>query len=1240
MAPGTSAKPRVRTHPMRWLLVCLALGFAWLAPSLASAQSCVAGDPINRFPFTPGVDNAFTPGDSRVTNASFNGVAGDVLSFQANPGGANSQIQLLRASNNAAVIATIAFAASTTYTVTAADVAQFPYQMRITNNSTVNQTYVINCAPGVTPPAPTVTAINPTSGTTEGGTAAVITGTNFTGATAVSIGGAAATAFTVVNATTINATTPAHAPGAVNVAVTTPGGTGTGVGLFTYVAPPAAPTVTAINPTSGPTGGGTPVTITGTNFTGATSVAIGGVAATSVTVVSATSITATTPAHAAGVVDVVVITPGGVGTGVGLFTYVAPPNTPTVTAINPPRGVTSGGTAVTITGTNFTGATAVTIGGVAATFTVVSDTSISATTGAHAPGIVDVVVTTPNGSGAGVGLFTYVAPAAPTVTAITPASGPTAGGTSVNITGTTFTGATSVTIGGAAASFTVVNPTTITATTPVHAAGAVDVVVTTPGGVGTGVGLFTYIAPPGAPVVAAINPTSGPTAGGTAVTITGANFTDASAVTIGGVAAAFTVVNDTTITATTAVHAAGVADVAVTTPNGTGVGAGLFTYIAPPAPTVTAVDPASGPAAGGTAVTITGANFTGATAVTIGGVAASAFAVVNDTTIAATTPAHAAGAADVAVTTPNGTGIGAGLFTYLAPPAAPTVGAISPTSGPVGGGTDVIITGTNFTGATVVTIGGIAATTFTVANDTTINATTPAHTAGAVDVAVTTPNGTGTGAGLFTYIAPPVAPTIASVNPGSGSTGGGTVITIVGTGFAGATAVTVGGVNALGFTVASDTTMTATTTAHDAGVVDVAVTGPNGTGVGAGLFTYVAPAATPRRAVETIGGFLGRRNMLIASSEPDSNREIDRLLEAQNAGGGAGFAGNNAYARPVASGQERAPSMFGGIDASDHQAGRWPGRDIGPPRLQDGLAEPRNWQFAASLSDIAQHYASAQVRRAADAGYRLGVSNGAARANPFDVWIEGTYADFSDDGFASGVDGHFGLVSLGADYVVNSRLLVGAMLQYDTMSERSEGEARAIEGQGWMAGPYATLRLGDGIFWRVRAAWGQSSNDVRPFLTYTDHFDSDRWLVSSRLTGHLEAGRWTLRPFASVFYLEDNAQSYVDSDGLTVPEVRSRFGQIAAGPEVSYRYELDTIQLEPRLALSIATTFANEANASGFGQIDGAIVGDDDVRTRAEIGVRAMTYGGLALDLSGAYDGIGSDFEAYSARLTLRMPLN
>jgi uncharacterized protein YhjY with autotransporter beta-barrel domain len=428
------------------------------------------------------------------------------------------------------------------------------------------------------------------------------------------------------------------------------------------------PTVTGINPASGTTAGGTAVTITGTNFTGATAVTIGGAAATGVSVVDANTITATLPAGSAGTADVAVTGPDGTGTGSGLFTYVPPP---AVTSVSPGSGPTTGGTTVTITGTGFTGTTGVTIGGAPATsVTVSSDTSITVVTPSGTAGAQDVVVSRANGSGTGSGLFTYVA--APAVSAVSPASGAAAGGTSVVITGSNFTGASAVNFGAnAATSYTVDTPTQITAIAPAGAVGIVDITVTTVGGTsatGASDG-FTYVA---APIVTGVSPGSGPAMGGTSVTITGSNFTGASAVNFGANAAtAYTVDTPTQITAT-APAGAGVVDIRVTTVGGTsatGASDG-FTYVAEPI--VTSVSPGSGPATGGTSITITGSNFTGATAVSIGGAAASSYSVDSATRITATTPAGSAGAADVVVTTASGSGTGTGLFTYIAPPGAPT----------------------------------------------------------------------------------------------------------------------------------------------------------------------------------------------------------------------------------------------------------------------------------------------------------------------------------------------------------------------------------------------------------------------------------------------------------------------------------------------------------------------------------------------------------------------------------------
>ncbi|HYL94985.1 MAG TPA: IPT/TIG domain-containing protein, partial [Terriglobales bacterium] len=170
-------------------------------------------------------------------------------------------------------------------------------------------------------PAPTVSSVSPTSGSTIGGTAVTVAGTNFSAGATVTFGGTAASNVNVVSGTSITATTPAHAAGAVTAAVTnTDGQSGTLPNGFTYVSP--TPTVSSISPNSGSTNGGTSVAITGTNFAAGATVTFGGTAATNVTIASSTQITAITPAHAAGAVNVVVTNTGGPsGTLANGFTY-------------------------------------------------------------------------------------------------------------------------------------------------------------------------------------------------------------------------------------------------------------------------------------------------------------------------------------------------------------------------------------------------------------------------------------------------------------------------------------------------------------------------------------------------------------------------------------------------------------------------------------------------------------------------------------------------------------------------------------------------------------------------------------------------------------------------------------------------------------------------------------------------------------------------------------------------------
>ena len=689
--------------------------------------------------------------------------------------------------------------------------------------------------------APPVNSVSPNTGPTAGGQTVTINGSGFfcggssSCVSSVTIGGTAATSVTVTSDTTLTATTPAGSAGSASVIVTTPNGsTPANSNLYTYY---GAPTITTISPTSGPAG--TSVTITGTNFGGRTTVQFGNNNfASTLSVNSATSITAIAP-PGTGTVTLTVTTPGGQATAT--FTYTVPP-TISITSPNPPQGPQGSSVVITASAGTLTGATAVQFGGVNATsFNVTSATSITATA-PPGTGTVSVTVATPSGTATTTNQFTYIG--APTVTSVSPPSGPPAGNYQVTISGTNLAGVTAVKFGTTSATTFTYSAGTqqITATVPAGSAGTVDVTVTT--AVGTSAinrpgDQFTYTT---APAVTAISPTSGPSAGGTSVTITGNNLAGATAVKFGGNAGTILSIGPTTIVATSPAGT-GIVDVSVTTPAGTSAtsAADKFTYI-PPAPTIIGFTPTTGPAAGGTSVTITGTNLGGATAVTFGTTAA-VITANTATSITVTSPAGT-GAVTLTVTTPGGTVTSNGKFTYVAP--APTVTSVAPNAGSIAGNATVIVTGTNFTGATAVKFGGTNAASFVVNSATQITAVTPAGSPGAVDVTVTTPAGTSAinqPADQYTYIGPP-AVTALSIN--TGPPGGGTTVTITGSNFTGATVVYFGGTPVTTFTVNPGGTSITLLAPPGSGAVDVTVVTPSGTSaIGpSDRFTYSTKATT------------------------------------------------------------------------------------------------------------------------------------------------------------------------------------------------------------------------------------------------------------------------------------------------------------------------------------------------------------------------------------------------------------
>jgi len=580
---------------------------------------------------------------------------------------------------------------------------------------------------------------------------------------------------------------------------------------YTYL---AAPTLNNANPNSGSTSGGSSVTLTGNQLSGATSVLIGGTPAATINSVNDTTINLTTPPHVAGTFNIVVNTPGGSGTLVNGFNYV---DIPTLTSIQPTTGTTAGGESVELTGTNLSFTTSVNFGATAAPSIQIIDAShVIATTPLHTAGTVGVTVNTTSGSSTLANSFTYSL--APTISAVNPVSGPLAGNITITLSGSNLTNTSQVNFGGQAASnIQIINDSTLTLTLPASlSAGPVNVTVTTPVGSVTLPNGFTYA---NVPTLTSVTPNSGTIAGGTNVSLSGTNLLGTSNITFAGInATGFSVINDTTVTAITpASSVAGTFDVVITTPVSNATLVAGFTYNTLPA--LSSLSPLSGSTAGGTQVTLTGSNLLNTNSVTFDGLSAS-FIVNSDTSITAVTPNHPTpGVINVSVTTPSGSSTLTGGYTFITPP---LLSSVAPSIGSTAGGLAVTLTGSNLTGTTQISFGGNLVTQFNVVDSTTISALTPDHADGIVNIILTNPIGVTTLNNGFTYES---APILNNLSPVVGTTSGGTSVTLSGSHLANVTSVLFDGIMS-SFIINNDTTITATTPAHASATIPVTVVNP------------------------------------------------------------------------------------------------------------------------------------------------------------------------------------------------------------------------------------------------------------------------------------------------------------------------------------------------------------------------------------------------------------------------------
>jgi len=654
--------------------------------------------------------------------------------------------------------------------------------------------------------APVLTSVVPDLGPLAGDTDVTLVGDHFANGMQVLFNGVPGQVLLVqAGGTTASARTPPSVvAGDVDVVVRNPDGQeGKLVKGFEYL---AAPDVQTVWPVTGPDTGGTLVQIRGNGFHAQSRVFFGPNESADVYYKDPGLLLAFAPEATVTLVGVRVLNPDEQeATLADAFTYVDADtldSAPFITTIYPERGPMTGGTRVGIDGTNFdSDGRAVFVPSPATPDFVRGDRAIvPAPPGEIGPAAVYWV--NPDGQTVRSPVdFTYLDPAAlgsqPTIGSLAPVTGPTAGNTPVALLGAGFQNNARVRFGPDDATGVSWTPTALEVKTPARVKGSVAVWVINPDGTqAQAPATYLYLAPP---TILGMSPNRGPASGGTTITLNGVDLledpddakptvlfcddyaagsgcdqADPTTVTVSG--------DGRQLTVDAPAHPPGIVDVAVVAPDGqSDVTESAFTYTQ--LPTVSDIDPDSGPTTGGQTLGLTGTGYQVGVKVYLDGAQCTDVVLSGGMGLTCKTPSGTTGPADLRVLNPDGGSLTiTDAYTYLPPPVIDT---IVPNLAPEGQQVETAIQGLNFSpqakvffDTTEVPAGDIISRTSTL-----IRLRVPLLD-GSVDVIVRNPDGQeARKIDGFSYIPPLPPPSALYILPRTGLTYGGDAFKIAGSNF-------------------------------------------------------------------------------------------------------------------------------------------------------------------------------------------------------------------------------------------------------------------------------------------------------------------------------------------------------------------------------------------------------------------------------------------------------------------------
>jgi hypothetical protein len=277
----------------------------------------------------------------------------------------------------------------------------------------------------------------------------------------------------------------------------------------------------------------------------------------------------------------------------------------------------------------------------------------------------------------------------------------------------------------------------------------------------------------------------------------------------------------------------------------------------------------------------------------------------------------------------------------------------------------------------------------------------------------------------------------------------------------------------------------------------------------------------------------------------------------------------------------------------------------------DAQGNPTQVEFSVSLSEIT---AAANPGKKPEPGF-------------VDLWLEGRMENY---GATSTSNGNLGVLYLGTRTKLGPDILVGGLAQLDRGIENTGFGESQMAATGWMAGPYMSMKLGSGVVFDGRAAWGQTENIV-PNSEIPDT-ETERRLIRANLTGTRQVEGWKVAPSLGLVYLED---AVPDGDSGETKAVGT--GRVELLPEVSRRFQVDgDTFVEPRAALGAFVGF-DDLKALEPMVLSGS---EADLHLKAEAGVAVGVKDGSQLQATGGVESSSAAApENWTGRLQLNVPL-